>query len=183
MTWSYVNFDRDGSVSLPSHTEIRAKCNDEVLTQREVKGFHIIGSLDEMSDYAHVAGGSLKFKGEGEKKKKKKSHSTTQHDKVTTKLQETAKIAEVKEKEKDKLAALRGEREGSGSISPRAAPPPENGIRMTEAERRYYEKQKQRREERAKKAAPTTHKDRITELNNKLERIPDHNDMPKIGPG
>ncbi|EIW65780.1 hypothetical protein TREMEDRAFT_66152 [Tremella mesenterica DSM 1558] len=116
-------------------------------------------------------------------KKKKKSHSTTQHDKVTTKLQETAKIAEVKEKEKDKVAALRGEREGSGSISPRAAPPPESGMRMTEAERRYYEKQKQRREERAKKAAPTTHKDRITELNNKLERIPDHNDMPKIGPG
>ena len=34
-----------------------------------------------------------------------------------------------------------------------------------------------------KKIAKCSHKDRINKLNAYLERLPEHNDIPKIGPG
>ncbi|KAJ1720520.1 hypothetical protein LPJ53_004857 [Coemansia erecta] len=54
---------------------------------------------------------------------------------------------------------------------------------MTEAERLFQEAQQKRRHERIEKLAAKSHRDRIKEFNDKLERTPEHNDMPKVGPG
>lgn len=37
--------------------------------------------------------------------------------------------------------------------------------------------------ERVSKAAAKSHKDRVTEFNNKLEMLSEHHDIPKVGPG
>lgn len=132
-----------------------------------------------MSDYAHVAGGSLKFKGGGvtDKKKKKKSHSASDRLKVDDEIKEKGKYQSIRSGE-DKRQG-----EASGSASPAPPAKEDRSGAMTDAERRYYEVQKQRREERAKKLGVMTHKDRITQMNAKLDRLSDHHDMPKIGPG
>lgn len=37
--------------------------------------------------------------------------------------------------------------------------------------------------ERVSKAATKSHKDRVSEFNNKLEMLSEHHDIPKVGPG
>jgi len=108
-----------------------------------------------MADY-ESAGGSLKFKGGGgvTKKKKKKSDSS----KVK------AALEQVKE----------------------STPPPSKPIRVIEktaAELKFEEVQRKRQEEKVLKAATKSHKERVAELNKKLEDLTEHYDIPKVGPG
>ncbi|ORY33018.1 hypothetical protein BCR39DRAFT_504009 [Naematelia encephala] len=114
-----------------------------------------------MSDYDHRPGGSLKLKGDGEKKKKKKSHSSSDRAKVDSHIEE-----------KDKVAGAGVGAEGSKAGA-------SGGRKLTEAERRFEETQRKRREERAAKGAKTSHKDRVSEFNAKLDRLSEHHDMPR----
>ncbi|CAO3564467.1 unnamed protein product [Mortierella alpina] len=107
-----------------------------------------------MSDY-ETAGGSLKFKGSGgiTKKKKKKTDA-----------------AKVK-------AALEADE---------ATPPPSKPITVIEktaAELKFAEIQRKRQEEKVLKAAMKSHKEKVAELNRKLEEMTEHYDIPKVGPG
>jgi protein FAM32A len=102
-----------------------------------------------MSDYAHVPGGSLKFKGTGEKyvlpellivsrlmarKKKKKSHSTSERTRVGS---------EVRQSEKKEKGKARDDREDSNEIIVKTVAPGE-GRKMTESERKFEEVQRLR---------------------------------------
>ncbi|KAJ2776597.1 hypothetical protein GGI15_004795 [Coemansia interrupta] len=80
-----------------------------------------------------------------------------------------------KKKSKDKQPA------GDQPAEDEHAGPP--AAEMTEAERLFQEAQQKRRQERIEKLAAKSHRDRIKEFNDKLERTPEHNDMPKVGPG
>lgn len=163
-----------------------------------------------MSDYAVPRpGGSLKFKGDsdkcvpprcahrrchlplvladqadGRKKKKKKSHAPEDR----TRKEADVAVASEGSKRRERDDRRDGERErderrsGSASASASPAPPPSgsSGRRMTDAERRFEEVQRKRREERAKKNAHRTHKDRVAELNARLDSMSEHYDMPRV---
>ncbi|KAF9110677.1 hypothetical protein BGX27_006025 [Mortierella sp. AM989] len=107
-----------------------------------------------MADY-ESAGGSLKFKGGGgiTKKKKKKT--------------EASKVR----------AALEAKE---------ATPPPSKPIKVIEktaAELKFEEVQRKRQEEKVLKSAMKSHKEKVAELNRKLEEMTEHYDIPKVGPG
>ncbi|KAG0276533.1 hypothetical protein BGZ95_007420 [Linnemannia exigua] len=107
-----------------------------------------------MADY-ETAGGSLKFKGGGGVTKKKKKKT------------DPAKVK----------AALDAKE---------ATPPPSKPIRVLEktaAEKRFEEIHKKRQEEKVLKSAMKSHKEKVAELNRKLEEMTEHYDIPKVGPG
>ncbi|KAJ1945214.1 hypothetical protein GGF37_001807 [Kickxella alabastrina] len=56
-------------------------------------------------------------------------------------------------------------------------------IDRTDAEKRHDEILKKRKLEHVEKLAEKSYRDRIKEFNDKLERAPEHHDMPKVGPG
>ncbi|KAF9908779.1 hypothetical protein EC991_009482 [Linnemannia zychae] len=108
-----------------------------------------------MADY-ETAGGSLKFKGGGGVTKKKKKKTT-----------DAAKVK----------AALDARE---------VSPPPSKPIRVLEktaAEKRFEDIQKKRQEEKVLKSAMKSHKEKVAELNRKLEEMTEHYDIPKVGPG
>jgi protein FAM32A len=53
----------------------------------------------------------------------------------------------------------------------------------TPAERRFEEMQRRREEQEAKKIGNRSHRERVDEFNSKLDRLPTHFDIPKVGPG
>ncbi|KAJ1903398.1 hypothetical protein LPJ81_003085, partial [Coemansia sp. IMI 209127] len=57
------------------------------------------------------------------------------------------------------------------------------GMTKTEAEKRFDEMQKKRKLEHIERLAGKSFGDRVKEFNEKLERTPEHNDIPKVGPG
>ncbi|KAG0297947.1 hypothetical protein BGZ96_003926 [Linnemannia gamsii] len=107
-----------------------------------------------MADY-ETAGGSLKFKGGGGVTKKKK-----------------------KKTDPSKVKAALDAKD--------ATPPPSKPIRVLEktaAEKRFEEIQKKRQEDKVLKSAMKSHKEKVAELNRKLEEMTEHYDIPKVGPG
>ncbi|KAG1864756.1 hypothetical protein DFJ58DRAFT_772670 [Suillus subalutaceus] len=133
-----------------------------------------------MADYDFRPGGSLKFKGgvaEGgivKKKKKSKHKSNSQSD--SAKDRERERVKELLFKEEAELASG----SASGSNSPAL---PGSDVRKTDAERRFEEAQRRRLENKVAQLARKTHKDRVNELNAKLESLSEHHDIPKVGPG
>ncbi|KAI9365129.1 hypothetical protein BD770DRAFT_439254 [Pilaira anomala] len=109
-----------------------------------------------MSAYDHVKKGSLKFKGGETVSIKKKKKSKSSKEKLERALRE-----EVSNKEKQRY----------------------QDVEKTEAERKFEEIKRQRQMERVSKAATKSHKDRVSEFNNKLEMLSEHHDIPKVGPG
>ncbi|KAG0359977.1 hypothetical protein BC939DRAFT_451382 [Gamsiella multidivaricata] len=107
-----------------------------------------------MGDY-ESAGGSLKFKGGGgiTKKKKKKTDPA-------------------------KVRAALDTKEASPSTSK-----PIKVIEKTAAELKFEEVQRKRQEEKVLKSAMKSHKEKVAELNRKLEEMTEHYDIPKVGPG
>ncbi|KAI8321482.1 DUF1754-domain-containing protein [Martensiomyces pterosporus] len=53
----------------------------------------------------------------------------------------------------------------------------------TEAEKKYDDVRMKRRLERIEKFAEKSYRDRVKDFNEKLERAPEHHEMPKVGPG
>ncbi|KAJ2559345.1 hypothetical protein EV175_000374 [Coemansia sp. RSA 1933] len=53
----------------------------------------------------------------------------------------------------------------------------------TEAEKRFDDMQMKRKLQHIERLAEKSFGDRVKEFNEKLERTPEHNDMPRVGPG
>ncbi|CAG8609905.1 1022_t:CDS:2 [Paraglomus occultum] len=68
-------------------------------------------------------------------------------------------------------------------LSSEKPPTPIRVVTKTEAERKFEEIQRQRLEEKVQKAAQKSHRERVAELNRKLEEMTEHYDIPKVGPG
>jgi len=118
-----------------------------------------------MSDlYDNVPGGSLKLKGSsGNPNKIKKKKKKTKKDKE--KLKSYAKDL------------INDDSESSEKIVPIRV------VTKTEAELKFEEIQRKRLDEKVEKAARKSHKERVAELNRKLEEMTEHYDIPKVGPG
>ncbi|KAJ1667608.1 hypothetical protein IW140_002187 [Coemansia sp. RSA 1813] len=58
-----------------------------------------------------------------------------------------------------------------------------SSIAKTEAEKRFDDMKKKRKLEHIERLAEKSFGDRVKEFNEKLERTPEHNDVPKVGPG
>lgn len=56
-------------------------------------------------------------------------------------------------------------------------------VEKTEAEKRYNDIQMKRKLDQVEKMASKTYKDRLKDYNEHLDRAPEQNDMPKVGPG
>ncbi|KAF9192175.1 hypothetical protein BGZ51_006149 [Haplosporangium sp. Z 767] len=112
-----------------------------------------------MGDY-ETAGGSLKFKGGGGITKK---YGSTFFHLLTT-------------------MSLKAALEAKESTPP---PPskPITVVEKTAAEIKFEEIQRKRQEEKVLKAAMKSHKEKVAELNRKLEEMTEHYDIPKVGPG
>lgn len=55
--------------------------------------------------------------------------------------------------------------------------------RRTDAEKRFEARQLQLEEDRLKKLASKSHRDRVKDFNTYLEKLSEHHDIPRIGPG
>ncbi|KAJ8597626.1 putative C31G5.21 protein [Rhizopogon salebrosus TDB-379] len=135
-----------------------------------------------MADYDFRPGGSLKLKGGvadgGIVKRKKKSKSKSNPQSDSAKDRERERVKELLFKEEAELA--NGSPSGSNRDSPAL---PGNSDRKTDAERRFEEAQRRRLADKVARLARKTHKDRVNELNAKLESLSEHHDIPKVGPG
>ncbi|TFL06104.1 hypothetical protein BDV98DRAFT_521231 [Pterulicium gracile] len=130
-----------------------------------------------MSDaYDFRPGGSLKLKGVKEggvvKKKKKSSKSSSSksgndQDRLKELLQED----------------LPPTSSSSGRNSPATGSSLDSQDKRTDAEKRFEETKRRRLAERVAKLAHKTHKERVQDLNNHLESLSEHHDIPKVGPG
>ncbi|KIP05347.1 hypothetical protein PHLGIDRAFT_92341 [Phlebiopsis gigantea 11061_1 CR5-6] len=131
-----------------------------------------------MSDYDFRPGGSLKLKGGvaegGIVKKKKKSKSKSKDKDNEAEAQRLKELETVMREE---------ERKTSPAGSSRASPAIVSSERKTAAEKRFEETQRKRLADKVAKLANKTHKDRVSEFNNKLEALSEHHDIPKVGPG
>ncbi|KAJ2893101.1 hypothetical protein GGI21_001577 [Coemansia aciculifera] len=61
--------------------------------------------------------------------------------------------------------------------------PSSSSSSRTDAEKRHEDILMKRKMERIEKMAEKSYRDRVKEFNEKLERAPEHHDMPKVGPG
>ncbi|KIJ66280.1 hypothetical protein HYDPIDRAFT_109273 [Hydnomerulius pinastri MD-312] len=135
-----------------------------------------------MADYDFRPGGSIKLKGgvaEGgivKKKKKSKLKSKVDNGKERERERERVKELMFSEDVDPTPGSASGSNRGSPSLSG-------SNDRKTDAERRFEEVQRRRLADRVAKMAHRTHKDRVNELNAKLESLSEHHDIPKVGPG
>ncbi len=120
---------------------------------------------------------------DGRKKKKKKSHASEDRARKEADVAVAAESSKHRERdersERTRVREDHDERRGSASVSASPAPA-SSGRRMTDAERRFEDVQRKRREERAKKNAHLTHKERVAQLNARLDSMSEHYDMPRV---
>ncbi|KAI0706117.1 hypothetical protein BC835DRAFT_1260603 [Cytidiella melzeri] len=133
-----------------------------------------------MADYDFRPGGSLKLKGgvvdggivknvltsECRKKKSKSKSKDSGTASESTHLKELEKLMEDERK--------------SSSPGPSSSKPAVSSDRKTAAEKRFEEVQKKRLADRVARMATKSHKDRVSEFNNKLEALSEHHDIPKV---
>merc|ERR1712216_599810 len=113
-----------------------------------------------------VTGGTKKKK----KKKKKKRRKEKAANAVVGEIVDGERAEEVYDGESTLGYVIRDE----------DGPPAD---RRTKAERRYEQTVAQRELEAVKKAAGTTHRERVKDFNEKLASMSEHHDIPKVGPG
>ncbi|KAL6074504.1 Protein fam32a [Balamuthia mandrillaris] len=120
-----------------------------------------------MSDdaYLYVRPTRLKLKGDNESTSKSKKR----------------KRRERKEEAKPQVSREQEEQEESQEGHDIIVPKFEEA--KTEAERKFEEAQKKREKQVVKKLATKSHRQRVEEFNKHLEALPNHFDIPKVGPG
>jgi len=117
--------------------------------------------------FENVVGGKLKLKGAAiekpdKKKKKKKKKKEKRRDYVElneTDEEEAFDGLETKMKEERKMDT------------------------RTEAEKAHEERSRQQRRKRIVEQAELSHKDKVKLFNEKLAKLSEHHDIPKVGPG
>ena len=114
--------------------------------------------------FENVVGGKLKLKGAAiekpDKKKKKKKKKKTKDNK-----RDYVELNETDEEEDDGL-------ETKTKLDTR-----------TEAEKAHEERSRQQRRKRIVEQAELSHKDKVKLFNEKLAKLSEHHDIPKVGPG
>jgi protein FAM32A len=115
--------------------------------------------------FENVVGGKLKLKGAAiekpDKKKKKKKKKKTKD-----KKREYVELNETDEEEDDGLETKTKELDT-----------------RTEAEKAHEERSRQQRRKRIVEQAELSHKDKVKLFNEKLAKLSEHHDIPKVGPG
>lgn len=71
----------------------------------------------------------------------------------------------------------------TSSTASLASSPSQSHDTRTESEKKFDHIQRRRLHHKVKDQAKLSHKDKVDEFNKKLERLTEHNDLPKIGPG
>eukprot|EP00297_Palpitomonas_bilix_P014810 CAMPEP_0113879490 /NCGR_PEP_ID=MMETSP0780_2-20120614/7267_1 /TAXON_ID=652834 /ORGANISM="Palpitomonas bilix" /LENGTH=126 /DNA_ID=CAMNT_0000866077 /DNA_START=114 /DNA_END=494 /DNA_ORIENTATION=- /assembly_acc=CAM_ASM_000599 len=115
--------------------------------------------------YENVMGGKLSLKGIGgiEKKKKKKKR---------------AKEVPDSDQNKDDVVGspTKKEQKKEGEVAER----PLYSSGKTPAERKAEERRRKQEQERLKKAAKLSYRERVRDLNDKLSKLSEHHDIPKV---
>eukprot|EP00009_Paramoeba_aestuarina_P004196 CAMPEP_0201508154 /NCGR_PEP_ID=MMETSP0161_2-20130828/1600_1 /ASSEMBLY_ACC=CAM_ASM_000251 /TAXON_ID=180227 /ORGANISM="Neoparamoeba aestuarina, Strain SoJaBio B1-5/56/2" /LENGTH=115 /DNA_ID=CAMNT_0047902723 /DNA_START=23 /DNA_END=370 /DNA_ORIENTATION=- len=110
---------------------------------------------------------------------------------------ENVQTGKLKLKKSDKMLAVKGDKkkkrrkkkkivEEYPSSPPRDVDPPlEHGFvdTRTEAEKRFDKIQREREEKKIDQMAEKSYKERVQGLNSYLDKLPQHFDIPKVGPG
>ncbi len=141
----------------------------------------------KMGGFENVVGGKLKLKGaaiekrEKKKKKKKKKKKTLKDDDDDD--ERKREYVELNEDDSDddehfkKRTSSREKKEDEN-----------NNIKKTldtrtDAEKAHEERSRQQRKKRILEHAELSHKDKVRLFNEKLGRLSEHHDIPKVGPG
>ena len=118
--------------------------------------------------FENVVGGKLKLKGAAiekpDKKKKKKKKKKTK-----CKKRDYVELNETDEEEDDGLETKMKEERKLDT--------------RTEAEKAHEERSRQQRRKRIVEQAELSHKDKVKLFNEKLAKLSEHHDIPKVGPG
>ena len=118
--------------------------------------------------FENVVGGKLKLKGAAiekpDKKKKKKKKKKTKG-----KKRDYVELNETDEEEDDGLETKMKEERKLDT--------------RTEAEKAHEERSRQQRRKRIVEQAELSHKDKVKLFNEKLAKLSEHHDIPKVGPG
>ncbi|KAJ1960922.1 hypothetical protein IWQ62_004046 [Dispira parvispora] len=125
-----------------------------------------------MSEYNDLVGGSLRLKGKGLgiKKKKSKKHKSRTKPRDTLSSSKTHSPSDTA-----------GDPSYTTSNEPASSTGP--AVTKTEAERKFEEVQQKRKMDRIQSLANKSHRERVAELNEYLETLSEHYDIPKVGPG
>jgi len=111
--------------------------------------------MSSSADYDTVARGSLKLKKPANKSSSSSATTTTT---VTKKIQKSS----TKERETKRASS---------------------DDRRTDAEKKHDAMLQERELAKLKAEAKVSHRQRVQKLNSRLENMPAHNDIPRIGPG
>ena len=132
--------------------------------------------------FENVVGGKLKLKGAAiekrEKKKKKKKKKKKNKDDDETRKREYVELNEDDDSDDDEHFQKR--------TSSREKKEDENYNKLdkrTDAEKAHEERSRQQRKKRILEHAELSHKDKVRLFNEKLGRLSEHHDIPKVGPG
>ena len=134
----------------------------------------------KMGGFENVVGGKLKLKGAAiekrEKKKKKKKKKNKDDDE--TRKRKYVELNEDDDSDDDEHFQKR--------TSSREKKEDENNNKLdtrTDAEKAHEERSRQQRKKRILEHAELSHKDKVRLFNEKLGRLSEHHDIPKVGPG
>lgn len=164
------------------------------------------GGSDAYSSFK--PGGSLKFKGGDDASSSKKHKKDKKHKSKSSSHPSSSSSLKHKESAADTAEELRRLAEQEEDEERQRASGSSGGRKMTDAERRFAEVQRKRvsscldttvsgsfvltptpfssqtkMAERVRKEAGKSHKERVGDFNKYLEKLSEHHDIPKVGPG
>ena len=124
--------------------------------------------------FENVVGGKLKLKGAAIEKREKKKKKKKDDDETRKR-----KYVELNEDDSDdddehfrRSSREKKEDENNNKLDTR-----------TDAEKAHEERSRQQRKKRILEHAELSHKDKVRLFNEKLGRLSEHHDIPKVGPG
>jgi protein FAM32A len=121
--------------------------------------------------YGNVVGGSLKLS-------LKRKGAEGLEDSVARKKKKKKKNKKSKKEKKEEEPLAQSHASSSSSSSSSA-----NVDTRTPTQRRFDEAQERKMQAEIEKALKSTHREKIEAFNTKLERLTEHNDIPRITPG
>ncbi|PWN30616.1 DUF1754-domain-containing protein [Jaminaea rosea] len=139
------------------------------------------GGSDAYSSFK--PGGSLKFKGGDDASSSKKHKKDKKHKSKSSSHPSSSSSLKHKDSAADTAEELRRLAEQEEDEERQRASGSSGGRKMTDAERRFAEVQRKRMAERVRKEAGKSHKERVGDFNKYLEKLSEHHDIPKVGPG
>ena len=126
--------------------------------------------------FENVVGGKLKLKGAAIEKREKKKKKKKKKDDDETRKRKYVELNEDDDSDDDehfrRSSREKKEDENNNKLDTR-----------TDAEKAHEERSRQQRKKRILEHAELSHKDKVRLFNEKLGRLSEHHDIPKVGPG